>query len=45
MDLQKSAPAIFINCTKNTELTSVVFTRTFTFALKKKQQVPAAEAA
>jgi hypothetical protein len=29
-------PAIFLNCTKNTELTSRPFARTFTFALNQK---------
>jgi hypothetical protein len=42
---QKGSAANFLNCTKNTELTSGHFTRTFTFALtNQRQQVPAAKA-
>jgi hypothetical protein len=39
------ALVLFLNCTKNTELTSAVFTRTFTFALTKKAAGPVAVAA
>jgi hypothetical protein len=35
-DRQKSLPNIFLNCTKNTELTPRPFARTFSFALSKK---------
>jgi hypothetical protein len=37
---QRSAPTFFLNCTKNTELTSAHFARTVTFALIKIHVVP-----
>jgi hypothetical protein len=45
-DRAKAVPALFLSCTKNTELTRGGFALTFCFALKKKRQnVPAAKAA
>jgi len=36
MNRENSAPKLFLNCTKNTELTNAHFTRTFGVALDKK---------
>jgi len=39
----KSAPELFLNCTKNTELTPRPFTRTFSFAFNQKTKSNSAE--
>ena len=36
--LRKSAATVFLNCTKNTELTRALFTRTVSFALSKNDE-------
>jgi hypothetical protein len=39
----KSSPELFLNCTKNTELTPRPFTRTFSFAFNQKMKSNSAE--